>query len=86
MLNQKCGDTCDMKGNSEFGMKTEPHNYIRHLQDYTKLGNFSGHTCGVTEPQDYIRNLQDHAKFQNFSGQTCGVSPFEDANKQSLKS
>ena len=60
MLNQKCGDTCDMKGNSEFRLKT----YL----------------------EDYMRHLQDHAKLRNFNDQTCGVSPFEDANKQSLKS
>ena len=36
--------------------------------------------------EDYMRHLQDHAKLRNFSGHTCGVSPFEDANRQSLKS
>ena len=36
--------------------------------------------------EDYMRHLQDHPKLRNFNDQTCGVSPFEDANRQSLKS
>ena len=36
--------------------------------------------------EDISGRLQDHAKLRNFSGHTCGVSPFEDANRQSLKS